>query len=79
MTYTVAQLSERYGVSQHYVLSWIRQGDLRAVDVSRSRGGRPRWRITASALDAFEAARTPTPAPARRARRRQSPDVIAFY
>ena len=79
MTHAVRQLSERYSVSQHTILAWIRGGELRAVDVSRNPGGRPRWRITEKALAAFEALRTPTPAPAMKRRRKQPEQVIAFY
>jgi hypothetical protein len=59
---------------------WIRAGELLAVNVGRTPNGRkPRWRIPQSALDAFEAARTPS-APAPRAKgRKQSGDVVTFY
>lgn len=72
MTLTVLALAERYAVSQHTVLQWIRTGELRAVDVSRRLGGRPRWRITPDAMAAFELLRTPTPAPATKRRQRQT-------
>ena len=60
MTYGVRDLTKRFAVGEHTVLGWIRAGELRAVNVSRTLGGRPRWRITAEALAAFEAMRTPT-------------------
>ena len=56
------------------------RSELKAVNVGRSAGGKkPRWRITQGALEAFEAARTPTVAtravhkPGRRA------EVVKFY
>lgn len=79
MTLTVAEIAERYGVSQHTILGWIRTGELRAVDVSRNPGGRPRWRVTEESLAAFEALRTPTPVPQAKRRRRQDPAVHEFY
>ena len=79
MTYTVQKIAERYAVGEHTVLRWIRTGDLRAIDVSRNSGGKPRWRVTQESLQAFEALRTGTPAPATKRRRRQAQDVIAFY
>jgi transposase len=78
-TLSVRDLCERYGVSEHTVLIWIRLGDLRAIDVSRQRGGRPKWRVTAEALQEFELARTPTPPPPRARRRKRPADVIKFY
>ena len=82
MAYSVADLCERYGVCEHTVLGWIRSGELRAVNVGRTPGGRkPRWRVTVVALAAFELAResgsNPTPQPKRR--RKAEPEVIRFY
>ncbi len=57
-------------------------GELRALHVGRSSGARkPRWRITAEALEAFElvpAARTPTPSVPRARRRKRPADFIEF-
>jgi excisionase family DNA binding protein len=78
--YTVQDIQERYGVTDHTVLGWIRSGELRAINVGRRPGARkPRWRITQEALEDFEARRAPTP-PAPRARRKRQPaGVIEFY
>lgn len=79
-THTVHELCERYGVSEHTVLQWIRSGELRAVNVGRRPGTKkPRWRITREALEAFELARTPTPSPPRVRRRKRLAEVIKFY
>lgn len=79
-TLSVHDLSERYAVSEHTVLGWIRSGELRAVNVGRRPGAKkPRWRITQEALEAFEALRTPTPPPPRTRRRKRPADVIEFY
>jgi excisionase family DNA binding protein len=79
MTHTVKQVAERYGVGQQTVLGWIARGELRAVNVSRRLGGRPRWRVTKEALEAFELLRTPTPPPPRKRRRKRDPEVVEFY
>ena len=45
-TLSVRDVCERFGVSEHTVLGWIRSGELRAVNVGRRSGAkRPRWRI----------------------------------
>jgi excisionase family DNA binding protein len=77
---SVRDLCERFRVSEQTVLGWIRSGELRAVNVGRRPGAKkPRWRVTAEALAAFEALRTPN-LPLPRARRRKRPaDVIQFY
>jgi excisionase family DNA binding protein len=77
-TLSIKDLTRRYGVSQHTVLGWIRAGELRAVNVGRRPGAKkPRWRITAEALAAFELARTPTPTPPRAPRRKRPADIVS--
>lgn len=78
--FTIEQVAQRYGVTQHTVLGWVRAGEMRAVNVGRRPGGRrPRWRITQAALDEFEAGRTAAAPPPRAVRRKNAGDVIAFY
>lgn len=78
--YTVQQIVERMGVTEHTVLAWIHTGELRAVNVGRAPGaGKPRWRISAEALAQFELGRETTAPPAKTRRRKQSADVIQFY
>lgn len=79
-TYGIPDVCERYGVSEGTVLSWIHAGELRAINVGRTPGARkPRWRVTAQALEDFEAARSAVPPAPRQRRRRQRDDVIEFY
>jgi transposase len=78
-TLSVRDLCERYGVGEHTVLCWVRRGYLKAIDVSRKQGGRPTWRITAEALQAFELLRAHSPTPPRTPRRRRQAEVIEFY
>ena len=79
-TLSVKDLCERYGVTEHTVLGWIRDGELRAINVGRKVGSKkPRWRITAEALEAFELRRTVSPPPPRARRRKPQGQVIEFY
>jgi excisionase family DNA binding protein len=79
-TFSVKDVSAHFGVGQHTTLKWIADGELRAINVARSRRARkPRWRVRAEDLAAFEAARTSTPATPRARRRKRQPDVIQFY
>lgn len=79
-SYTVADVARRFGVSLHTVGAWIKSGELKAVNVARSRRAkRPSWRIPAESIAEFEAARTTTPKAERSRRRKPGADVIAFY
>lgn len=71
LSHAVKDVAERYAVSIPTVLAWISSNELRAVNVARSRGKRPTWRITPEALDAFELIRTPAPAAPRAQRGRK--------
>jgi excisionase family DNA binding protein len=79
-TLTIRDLCERYGVNEHTVLSWIRAGELRALNVGRRPGSKkPRWRVTPEALTSFEPLRTNNPPPPGTRRRRRQPELIEFY
>ncbi len=79
-TFCVRDLTEKFSVSEHTVLEWIRSGELRAINVGVSPGKKkPRWRISESALAEFELARTASPPPTRTRRRKQPTDTIEFY
>ncbi len=77
---TPPAIAEELGIRQSKIATWIRSGELIAVDVSETRGGRPRWRISREALDSFLLRRQSTPPaePIRR-RRRQDENVIKFF
>lgn len=75
---TPPEIAERYGVSPDKVLAWIRSGELRAINLATTPGGRPRYRIDLADLLAFEQRRAAQPV-ARPARRRQSPDVVEYF
>ncbi|MCI0643208.1 MAG: helix-turn-helix domain-containing protein [Gemmataceae bacterium] len=77
-TYGVKDLCEFFAVGEHTVLGWIAAGELRAIDVSRKQSGRPKWRITQAALEAFEALRAASPPAPPPPRRRRQAEVIEF-
>lgn len=47
--------AELFGVTRHTIARWIAAGDLPAFDIGTP--GRPRLRVLASAVEAFQAAR----------------------
>lgn len=80
MTFTIKQVCERYGVGQATCLTWIRRGELRALNVARSPAAkRPTWRITEEALQDFELIRNHAPPPPTRRRRRKQEGILEFY
>ncbi len=54
---TPPQVAEMYGVQAGKVIAWIRNGELRAINLATRPRGRPRWRIDRRDLEAFEAGR----------------------
>jgi hypothetical protein len=79
--FRVKDLADRFGVTEHCILAWIRAGTLQATNIARHEGSkRPRWRISELALELFELRRQATPRPQRgRPRKRQPAEVIEFY
>jgi hypothetical protein len=79
---TPPELADRWGISPAKVLSFIRRGELTAVNLATRLGGRPRWAISAEAVAAFErrrsSAATATPRPQRRPRAPLPANVIQF-
>lgn len=77
-----ADIAARYCVKADAVLAWIRSGELRAVDVSRSRTRKlPRWRISPADLESFEESRAAKPHvhPPPKTRRKNASDIIEFF
>jgi excisionase family DNA binding protein len=80
MTYGIKDVCKRFGVGEHTVLAWIHGGELQAINVSRRLGGKPKWRVTAEALQAFELLRSARPLePCAKQRRKSATDVVQFY
>ena len=68
--FTVADVARRYRVGEDKVRTWIRRGELLAINTATELCGKPRWVVTPEALLAFERLRVggPSPKPARRRR-----------
>jgi hypothetical protein len=75
--YSVKQVAESLRIRAHGVLALIRNGELRAVDISIQPGGRPHWRILPDDLECFLLRRTRQPAAPRR--RRRKPTTVKQY
>jgi transposase len=75
---TVPEVAQRYRVGEDKVRSWIRRGELKAINTATVLCGRPRWVILPNALAAFERSRASTPPP-KPARRRRQVDVIDYF
>lgn len=71
-------IAKRFHVKQQIVGEWIRTGELKAVDVSERRGGRPRWRVSQQALDEFLATRS-NRKPAATPRRKRQVKLVEFF
>jgi excisionase family DNA binding protein len=70
---TTRQVAEQLAVASEKVLAWIRQGELRAVNVAERVSAKPRWRISPEALEEFLLRRQSTaPTPTTRFRSYES-------
>lgn len=73
---SVGDVKRRLGVTDDTVLAWIKSRDLVAMDVSRGRGERPRWRISEADLQGFlDRRRTVEPRPVAEKKRRELPKI----
>jgi excisionase family DNA binding protein len=55
------EYAQRLGVAENKVLTWIRSGELKALNVATKATGRPRWRLSEEAIREFEEGRTARP------------------
>ncbi len=76
---TVRDVAKRYRVGSDKVRSWIRSGELSAVNTADPLCGKPRWVILPEALAAFERKRTSEPPPKAPPRRRRQPDAVDYF
>ncbi len=72
------ELAKRWGIDPAKIIAWIHSGELRAINASTRRDGRPRYLIDVADIAAFEATRdaSPTPRPIRRRRQRVEVDFF---
>lgn len=73
------EIAARFGISPDKVLSWIKSGELKAIDGATRRGIRPRYLIDETDLAAFEASRAVVPPPPRMPRRRRHLPPVPSY
>jgi hypothetical protein len=80
-SYSVAEIAGLLKIRQHAVLSLIRAGQLRGVDVSLKgcNGQKPRWRILSDDFDNFLMRRTLQVAGPRQRRRKSKRNVTEFF
>ncbi len=76
--YTPRELAQLLRVSPAKVLTWIRNGELAAVNVASTLCGKPRFVILPDALAAFERRRAGAVPPKPR-RRKKRTELIDFY
>lgn len=77
-TLTPPVAAARLGISLDKIHRFIHSGELRAVDLSGRRGGRPRYVIMQVDLDAFIASRAVVPATPCARRPRRSDDMPEY-
>ena len=76
-----ARAARRYGVATAKVISWIRQGELAALNLANCTCTRPRFSVTPEALEQFERSRlvVPESVPSTRVRRRPVAKLKRFF
>jgi transposase len=75
---TVRDVARRYRVGEDKVRTWIRRGELKAINTAAALCGRPRWVVPADALGEFERRRAGG-SPPKRPRRRRRRTVVDYY
>ena len=71
---TPPQFAQQRGIAPEKVISWIRAGELEAINFSN--GTRPRYRISPAAVEAFESRRAVHPKPKTKRRKRQKENDV---
>lgn len=77
---TPPDVARHLGVDADKVRGWISRGELVAVNVATTLGGRPRWRIRTEDLEAFllrRQSQSPAVRPSRR--RAKKSQLIEFF
>ncbi len=76
--YTPPQLAEIWSVKPAKIISWIRSGELQAINLASTSSSRPRYRIAREAIQLFEKRRSANPLP-KRATVRKPKHVKEFF
>jgi hypothetical protein len=79
--FTPREVARQRRVRVSTIFGWIRRGELEAINHADTRLGKPRWKISTAALEAFDLARSsrPTIPPPRRRRSRGRGVVVTEY
>lgn len=77
-TFSPREIAQRFRVSHAKVLVWISSGELRAVNVASTPGGKPMYRVYPADLEAFENARVVVPPQPKPPRRRRATGVKQY-
>jgi hypothetical protein len=75
---TVPEFARRYRTGTDKVRTWIRSGELNAINIAAHLCGRPRWVIPPEAIEEFERGRRGGDPP-KPARRRKKTTGVDFY
>ena len=75
---TPPEVASRFGVKPETVLSWIRSGELAAINLARQGSLRPRFRVSPEALALFEQKRAVVPRTPGVRQPRQNPAIKRF-
>ena len=76
---TPPQLARMWGVTAEKVVTFIKSGELAAIDASTRRNRRPRYLIDRSAIEDFERRRAVVPASAPAPRRKRTTEGVTEY
>lgn len=76
---TVADVAKRFRVSPDKVRTWIRRGDLPAINTADRRCARPRFVVTPESLAAFERRRQAATPNAPKPKRRKRTALVDYY
>ena len=80
-TFTPPDIAKRWGVKASKIISFITSGELSAFNVASPKSHRPRWRVSAEAVEAFEkshGAKPPEKKPPRRRREKLPADFVEY-
>ena len=75
--FTLRALSRRWKIGLGKIRTWIRRGELPALNVSDS-PAKPQWRVTAASVETFERQRASGPVP-KVPRRKKMKDEIDYF
>ena len=76
---TVRDIALRYRVGPDKVRTWIKRGELPAINTAMAVCGKPRWVITPEDLATFENGRRATPSPKSPLRRKRRSEIVDYY